>query len=267
MAIWPVQQGFLEQLSITKNPLGLSYDSSEMRVTDIPQLFAVQYARDYTNQDFIRLRKSMESWLPSDCNSHLWLDKATTDMAEWQKVCACGQEYGHGFGDLFSNDPSPFVAQMPYGFNTGFERNFIPRFNTSIQYQNATGEPIPDGCFSEDDNADFINHQYAHEEEESQVKYSSTWHLQSCISKNALITPLENDTRDRQDFEEIFYLNVSIWTFSFWKSAIYKVSANTTVGYFELPNYYNNETQGPLLETFTLPNETRLIRFFLPLNW
>lgn len=57
-------------------------------------------------------------------------------------------------------------------------------------------------------------------------------------------------TRNRQDFSEELYLKVSV---SFPIDNIppdnaYKITLNTTAGYFELPNYMNGGTAGPLLD-------------------
>ena len=59
-------------------------------------------------------------------------------------------------------------------------------------------------------------------------------------------------TRDRQDITELLYLNVtledkSVKTGITDNSTVFKVQANSTAGYFELPNYMNGGP-GPLLE-------------------
>ncbi|KAF9639596.1 hypothetical protein BFW01_g11402 [Lasiodiplodia theobromae] len=44
----------------------------------------------------------------------------------------------------------------------------------------------------------------------------------------------------------------------------WKISARTSVGYFELPNYHNDGTPGPLLEKFTLPEDTYIYDYVYP---
>lgn len=56
-------------------------------------------------------------------------------------------------------------------------------------------------------------------------------------------------TRRRQDLTEVLYLNVSVDLVGlFHNTSVFKVQANSTAGYFELPSYLNNNTAGPLLE-------------------
>jgi len=59
----------------------------------------------------------------------------------------------------------------------------------------------------------------------------------------------------RQDFSETLYLNISIVAFGKTdpddpqaNGGIYKLTVNTTAGYFELPNYMNGQQAGPLVE-------------------
>lgn len=59
------------------------------------------------------------------------------------------------------------------------------------------------------------------------------------------------NTRMRQDFSESLYVNVSLngfFEFISNTSALYKVDLNTTIGYFEMPNFMNGLKPGPLLE-------------------
>jgi hypothetical protein len=54
-------------------------------------------------------------------------------------------------------------------------------------------------------------------------------------------------TRDRRDFTEELFLNVS-YGFDPVKSRLQKATLDTTEGYFELPNHANGAIAGPLLE-------------------
>lgn len=70
-----------------------------------------------------------------------------------------------------------------------------------------------------------------------------------------LTTSPWKSTRDRQDFTEEVYLNVTLIHYNVNKlnqdqqnSTFYKVTLDTTAGYFELPNYMNGEVAKPLLK-------------------
>ncbi|KAK0642342.1 hypothetical protein DIS24_g9124 [Lasiodiplodia hormozganensis] len=207
----------------------------------------------------------METGSPQTCNPRLWWNGTADDHANWQQKCTGNSA---GFNSWFEDrndepvqehfwDPSQvFMAEIPFGYNTGFKRAYIPRFNTSIDYDNITmSDTAPDGCFTDEDDSNSIKFGYDYvDEEDSHLD----WHVRTCMSSSALKTPIMNGTRDRQDFEEVFYLNIS--TAISWKeyhaSNIFRVRARTTIGYFELPNNYNDGTHGPLLDKFpSIPDD------------
>ncbi|KAL4895123.1 hypothetical protein BDV59DRAFT_174484 [Aspergillus ambiguus] len=59
-------------------------------------------------------------------------------------------------------------------------------------------------------------------------------------------------TRDRQDFSEELYINITYRGPSAIEERpgeyVFKITVNTTAGYFELPNYSNGGRAGPLSE-------------------
>ncbi len=62
-------------------------------------------------------------------------------------------------------------------------------------------------------------------------------------------------TRDRQDFSEELYIKITLSDCpadvidSIPQSpSFYRITVNTTAGYFELPNYMNGGVAGPLLD-------------------
>ncbi|TKA29668.1 hypothetical protein B0A49_13865, partial [Cryomyces minteri] len=40
----------------------------------------------------------------------------------------------------------PFFAQLPYGYNTGLIRQFIPRINSTAKYEVISAVDYPTGC-------------------------------------------------------------------------------------------------------------------------
>ena len=59
-------------------------------------------------------------------------------------------------------------------------------------------------------------------------------------------------TRDRQDFSEELYINVTMMGYTILPAipaggSLYRLTVNTTAGYFELLNYMNGGVVGPLL--------------------
>lgn len=259
LVIWPVQQGFLEPVTITTVGSKYSWNwESNLYAVDIPDLFRSQGYDD--SFDVVSLRQAMETSSPQKCNPRLWWNGTADDHDNWQQKCTGNSGFSSWFKDHDKErsiqehfwDPSQvFVAEIPFGYKTGFKRAYIPRFNTSIDYENiTTNDAAPDGCFTDEDDSDFIKYGYDYVDEEDS---NLDWHIRTCMSSSALKTPLMDGTRDRQDFEEVFYLNISTAN-SWWEyhtSNIFRVRARTTIGYFELPNNYNNNgTHGALLDKF-----------------
>lgn len=146
--------------------------------------------------------------------------------------------------------PDPFWAELPNGYNTGLVSQVVPRINSSVQYK-AISEPefptnceqIPGAFF-----VDYSNVTYYYDDGDSQ-----SWGLQACMPTNVTKSPWKN-TQNRQDFSEELFLNVSILHYA-WMEAenpnnYWRVTLNTTAGYFELPNYMNGGVAGPLLDKY-----------------
>ena len=84
-----------------------------------------------------------------------------------------------------------------------------------------------------------------------------SWAVHACMPADLRVSPWTN-TRARQDFTEELYLNVSLsealrsqvedGDLFMPISQYFRVTVDTTAGYFELPNYMNGQTAGPLLK-------------------
>lgn len=61
-------------------------------------------------------------------------------------------------------------------------------------------------------------------------------------------------TGNRQDFSEQLFLNISVMGYDLSAhnlpatGGIFKITSNTTAGYFELPNYMNGGQAGPIID-------------------
>ncbi|KAL4966396.1 uncharacterized protein BDV14DRAFT_188903 [Aspergillus stella-maris] len=146
------------------------------------------------------------------------------------------------------NLPDPFLAELPSGFNTGLIRQFAPRITSTATYQNTTAGEFPEDCQSLP-NGLFLEY--------SNITWSNygdnqMWGVQVCMPGD-ITQSLWRATRDRQDFSEVLYLNVSQdgYISSDYDRPItgfYRLTLDTTAGYFELPNYMNGGAAGELLE-------------------
>lgn len=153
-------------------------------------------------------------------------------------------------GVTFSNISqlcSPFFAELPNGFNTGLIRQFLPRINSTADYQMVEASDFPENCQSK--NGSF----YVDMGNSTDIS-PDLWHLQACMPADLRNSPWKA-TGNRQDFTEALWLNVTFWNQSasgtggvVFPSLYSKVTVTTSAGYFELPNYMNSQLAGPLLD-------------------
>ncbi|KAI7196526.1 hypothetical protein KC343_g10373 [Hortaea werneckii] len=157
--------------------------------------------------------------------------------------------------DYFADaeDPTYLQAQLPTDYNTGVVRQFIPRFNVSISRENITEQGMPEEC-----NVDQAGIFYVDYANEAKIETwpAGDWGLEACMPAYQGTSPWKA-TRSRQDFTETLYLKLRSISYGDQvfpgvsrTSAgyhIFKITLNTTAGYFELPNYMNGQTAGPLL--------------------
>ncbi|RLL98917.1 hypothetical protein CFD26_106193 [Aspergillus turcosus] len=139
-----------------------------------------------------------------------------------------------------------FYAQLPNGFNTGVLRQFAPRVNSTATYETIGASEFPSNC-------DSIPGAFYSEYYSEHLVYERTesWGVTACMPANLTISPWQT-TRDRQDFSETLYLNLTLTEGDSGDTPpggkLYRITVNTTAGYFELPNYMNEGVPGPLLE-------------------
>lgn len=151
----------------------------------------------------------------------------------------------------FSALSDPFYAQLPNGFNTGVLQQFAMRINSTATSRSIAANEFPSGC-SSDTSALYAIYTSLVAEGSTQ----DSWAISACMP-NVTGSPWV-ETRDRQGFSESLYLNISIQ--SRWYQAnpanvaLYEINLRTTAGYFELPNFMNNGTPGPLLESDPSPS-------------
>lgn len=84
------------------------------------------------------------------------------------------------------------------------------------------------------------------------------WSIEACMPGNQSAVPWKS-TYHRQDFVEELFLNISVMGYD-WQHAseqppgsphfggVFKVTSNTTAGYFELPNHMNGGKAGEIIE-------------------
>lgn len=147
--------------------------------------------------------------------------------------------------------PHPFVAELPFGFNTGLIRQFLPRINSSAKYESISESDYPTGC---DTLPGAFYAKYTGTRDDDRCQ--GAWGLEVCMPGNMTKSPWIS-TRDRQDFSEVLYINTTLSGCFVERgpgsgraegSLFHRLTVDTTGGYFELPNYMNGGLAGPLLD-------------------
>jgi len=161
------------------------------------------------------------------------------------------------FGQLPLNNLSalndPFFAQLPAGYNTGLIRQFLPRISSAVVRDRIDESDFPSNCSDSYTPSFFANYSgTAPRMDTNLTEVRTPWYLIACMLEDTRMRPT-SQLRLRLDFSEQLYLNLSAqpdlarddapdeW------SGLFRITMNTTSGYFELPNYMNAGLPGPLL--------------------
>ena len=137
-----------------------------------------------------------------------------------------------------------WYSPVASSFSTGVypDPQYVPRINTTIEYKDVTEAEWPAECVR--DREDVFFTQYHGETEYNDVD------VMACMLTNINDTPWQA-TYDRQDITEHLFLALSASGYT-GTPGIYKITARSTLGYFELPNVKNGNRPGPLLDRLEL---------------
>jgi hypothetical protein len=237
-----LQQSLVQIHSIQATPGGLFW-ANTMRIPDVAGLVA----SDDTNTEVVRLRSILDSASAKTFEPNLWSDDGGThanrrpggdSSCDW-----CIKLLVKDDKDQFPDeeDHMPFYfAPLPNGFSSGVyaRPQYAPRINTTVEYTNVTLEEFPSRCTPGRGDVFFA---------EYSLRYA---HLAACIPSNISSSPWAI-THNRQDITEDLFLNVSSTRGDSY--ALYRATAKSSLGYFELPSVHNDYNAGPLLDELVLP--------------
>ena len=137
------------------------------------------------------------------------------------------------------------MAQLPANYSTGLLQQYAPRVNISTTYEKISETELA-SCQSQP-HAPSVNY---HKRSVDPLGITSGWGLQACMSGSLTTSPWKA-TRERQDFSEMLFLNITYLVTgslnSHLESVYAQATTNTTVGYFELPNIMNHQSAGEFL--------------------
>ncbi|KAJ5543217.1 hypothetical protein N7461_009220 [Penicillium sp. DV-2018c] len=198
-------------------------DQSSM---SMPDVFA---GDDDVNLDAIAAAAipALSSTTTNDYDQLLW--RSTTKCSRYNEYCGVGITEA----DL-PHLSDPFLTPLPNGYNTGVLRQYAPRMNSSAKVTYIQPSEFPQNC------TPYNLHVHYH---------GNAWEVDVCGPHYGSW----NASRDRQDLSEDLFINITILCEKFpnriWRcidKTLLKITAHTTVGWFELPNYMNSGEPGPL---------------------
>lgn len=184
---------------------------------------------------------------PINCSAPMYTTSVSGRMPE---VCVVSRP-GNTFGNM-SLLSDPFIAELPTNYSTGLIRQYLPRINSTARRDIVTEADFPSDC---DTRRDVFYARYAAVNPNIiPMTGWGTWSLIVCMPANMSRSPWLA-TRNRQHFSEELFLNISVLSVGpvelnetpEQRGGLFRITVETTAGYFELPNYMNNEQPGPLL--------------------
>jgi hypothetical protein len=189
---------------------------------------------------------------------HLWHDLST----DWSSI----RDYGtnNAVGSTFHApydivpDAGYFVSAFPNYTDTGVLREHVMRLNSSAECHAIDETSFPATCTGPDP---FVA-SYDSSNDISDNKYNAfvaynDFSIDICVPGDLSASPWTL-SRDRQDISEDLYIKVLVGSetcqycglLESWgmpTNFTVRCNASTTRGYFELPNWQNDFTPGPLL--------------------
>ncbi|KAG8630013.1 hypothetical protein KVT40_001632 [Elsinoe batatas] len=152
--------------------------------------------------------------------------------------------------------PDPFLAELPRDTDTGLLRQFVPRINSSVSYTKVDRSEIA-ACQSQ--GAAVLGMYNGEIFDAINVRagdYQGDWRLATCMPGSPQSSPWAFNRR-RQDFQEVLHIDIMsrVWRKGYpgynstsYSTNSFRLTVDTTAGYFELPNYQNELSPGPLLD-------------------
>jgi len=201
-----------------------------------------------TTANIVDFQSRLWTGQPINCSASMYTTFVSGRMPEECIVSRPGNTFAN-----MSLLPDPFIAELPTNYSTGLIRQYLPRINSTARRDVISEAEFPADCESRQDA--FYARYAAINPNYIRMTGWGTWSLVVCMPANTSQSPWLA-TRNRQHFSEELFLNISVLSASPVKSnktpeqrgGLFKITLETTAGYFELPNYMNDEQPGPLLD-------------------
>ncbi|CAN9135659.1 unnamed protein product [Alternaria alternata] len=240
--IFQILQGIFVRIT----PAQMASEETRYHNHDVPDLPALISSGDrYPTPRIIQLRSILESITENHYEPFLWVKPEGDGMCRNPSQCRF-PDYRRDFQIIADSDyPDLWFTPLPSDYNTGVykELQYVPRINTTVTYTNMTAAGWPSECVRDKEGVFFAEYH-------SRRPRVYDVDLTACMPTNISDTPWQA-THNRQDITEELYLNI---TAGYEETPLYyRVTAKTSLGYFELPSAKNGNRAGPLLDNCSLP--------------
>ncbi|KLJ12205.1 hypothetical protein EMPG_12734 [Blastomyces silverae] len=243
-AVFPLQQILIGEVTV-KHHGNIERGTSMIDFSSLLQ----QYGPTQGNILVQNLRYAITSVFLDNLDPHIWINTTdcTDDANRSALRCKNKRPYSPiGSQSLGELDPGKsFISPALTTFNTGLLRQFAPRLNSTISYDIVPMDDFPADC------ANLPGSFYA--AYSGMIDGNPHYSIEACMPANQTNSPWKDQFRTPQTISEALYLKIFIGDFGLnfpgfsGGPTVFKVEADSTSGYFELPNYLNNNTAGDLL--------------------
>ncbi|KAL2871693.1 uncharacterized protein BJX67DRAFT_342817 [Aspergillus lucknowensis] len=218
---------------------------------DIPQLTSSDnLGLKDTGQAAAILKAGLSSARIGDSYNYLW--HGASEIADSSAFYDYRQsDDASGEFLTFSRDSDIFMTELPSNFDSGLFQQFAPRINSSLSWEPISKEDFPIDCRG--NNSFFRRYTAQSTESDEDFYYTAS----VCMPGNLSASPFAY-TRDRQDFSETLYVDLS-YRASETRNITFQWTLSTTAGYFELPSSINDRSPGPLLPKDPLLGQERCL--------
>ena len=221
--IWGLQAGLVDTV--------LTRVSTSADTTASPSGAAFDVGSTLFNLDFVANNKTSEATISgsvNDLQGNLWpLDSSQPFPTDLKAL------YNQSYS---SSVPRLFTTSIPVGTDTGILRAIALRLNSSLSCEAVLDTDLPSNCY------------------EGPAKNSTQWaehNVRICVS-GGFNDSTGQDRRDIfEDYRFNFHVNNDTEASSVAStngSPIHHCQQNTTIAYFELPNYWNNHSVQDIID-------------------
>lgn len=218
-------------------PITIAYDPEPYSLAGVPQDLIVQNTIG-----------KLSSFNDKEPQEHLWHELDTNTGNVDLDLVSSSSSLGWFVDPALYQGGTFYVAAMSSNMTTGILREHAMRVNSSVSCEHIARTAYPTNCSGTNPFQDSF--------------FNSNISIRVCAPGNTNVSPW-TFSRNRQDIQEEFFLDYMVTndtvaaSFGDYNDLYYPLfnytihcTSQSTRGYFELGNYHNEYTPGPLMQTW-----------------